>query len=57
MTELIIVIRHLLTVAEHDPDHACAEFDQLVACYGRSRLAQALHTVAGNELASLGYVS
>jgi CRISPR/Cas system-associated protein Csm6 len=57
MTDQITVIRHLLALAERDPNRACAEFDQLVARYGRTALAHALREVAGNELVSLGYTA
>lgn len=46
-------LERLATLAEHDPDRACTQFDVLVARHGRAALAWALQAVAGNELATV----
>lgn len=57
MTDLVTVVRSLLTLAERDPDRACREFDRLVVQHGPTAPAQALREVAGAELATLGYAA
>lgn len=53
--DLSATVRGLLALSERDPQQACAAFDELVARYGRARLAWALQDAAGAELTTLGH--
>lgn len=53
MRDLERSLERLASLAEHDPDRACTQFEALVAWHGHAALARALQGVSGNELATL----
>ena len=53
--DLVTVLGRLMRLAEQDLSRACAVVDVLVAVHGPQPVADALHMIAGSELADLGW--